>query len=106
MPLRHANCVCGHIFGTEYKVHTVVSGHAQWSAVYASLEIDYHRKTVNGTRAAINDTMIRWSSTTFDRFLQRNRLAKHELNRLAGTYRTEGEIGESAPPTYICEKAP
>ena len=70
-----------------------------------NLEINYRDKTVNGLAAVISDTMIKWNSTDFDRYRRTNIVTKHELNRLAGSYRTEGVIGSSAPPIYRCEKA-
>jgi hypothetical protein len=73
----------------------------------ANLLIDYARKTVNGVDAAFSQTMITWA-TEYER-ASRIMLEKHELNRLAGTYRSLSEgLGLSytkVRPTYHCERA-
>lgn len=73
-----------------------------------NLVVNYRDKTVNGNRAVITDTMISWSDSTFDSYRKMNLVNRHELNRLAGTYRdwTEGVVYAGPLPTYQCEKAP
>ena len=73
-----------------------------------NLEIDYQAKKVDGLHAVITDTMITWSSRDYDQYRQANVVTRHELNRLAGNYRswTEGAIYSAPPPSYSCEKAP
>ena len=73
-----------------------------------NLEIDYGAKKVDGVRAVITDTMITWSSKELDPYRKTNVVVQHELNRLAGNYRSwsEGAIYASPPPSYACEKAP
>jgi hypothetical protein len=73
-----------------------------------NLEINYQDRKVNGNSAVVADTMITWSTNDFDPYRKTNVVSKHELNRLAGNYRswTEGAIYSAPPPSYICEKAP
>ena len=73
-----------------------------------NLEIDYRKNKVDGANAVITNTMITWSTNDFDVPRQRSAVTRHELNRLAGSYRqwSEGAIYASPPPTYACEKAP
>lgn len=73
-----------------------------------NLEIDYQAKKVDGLPAVITDTMITWNSREFDQYRRANVVIKHELNRLAGNYRswTDGAAYSAPPPSYSCEKAP
>jgi len=67
-----------------------------------NLLVDYGLKGVNGDKAPITDTMIVWSSN------ESNKVTRHELNRLSGTYRygVDGAVYADVLPTYTCEKAP
>ncbi|WP_442782035.1 hypothetical protein [Collimonas fungivorans] len=72
-----------------------------------NLVVNYRDKAVNGKSAVINETMITWSDNEFDPYRKMNMVNRHELNRLAGTYRmwTEGVVYAAPLPTYHCEKA-
>jgi hypothetical protein len=52
--------------------------------------------------------MITWTDIDDDSMKNQKHVQRHELNRLAGTYRfwSDGVFYTAPTPTYRCEKAP
>lgn len=73
-----------------------------------SLSVDLDARTVNGVRAQVSPTELRWSTPYRN---PGNGVASgevHTLNRLNGDYRfyVEGAMYAEPPPTYRCQMAP
>ena len=68
------------------------------------LVVDLSKKTVNSAKAAVTENMITWSTTDYSDITKGNRINRHELNRLAGSYQswTVGATYPGPPPDFSC----
>jgi hypothetical protein len=79
----------------------------QGERVSQSLAIDLDADTVNGTRAEVSDTEIKWTTQSRDQLGTAFNGETHTLDRLTGDYRfyDEAAIYSAAAPTWQCAPA-
>ncbi len=72
------------------------------------LVIDFKKKLVDATPAAVSENFITWDTVEVDTYAKRAIVYKNELNRLSGTYRSwpTNIVVTGVGPVYVCEKAP
>lgn len=72
------------------------------------LVIDFKKRLVDATPAAVSENLITWETVEVDTYANKAIVYKNELNRLSGTYRSwpTNIIVTGVGPVYVCEKAP
>jgi hypothetical protein len=80
----------------------------QGSLLVDAITVNYDEQTVNGFKATITDTEIKWSDTWVDPFTNHKYILDNTINRLNGAFISGGRPTDPQPtfPLKICEKAP
>lgn len=92
--------------GADLKL--LCTGSAGGQTITKVVALDYLNLLADGHQATFAEDLIKWSTVERDLSSDRMVIHRHELNRLAGTYRSyqDGALYSVLPPVYKCGKAP
>jgi len=93
--------------GARHQFSLLCNATVQGERVSQSLAIDLDADTVNGTRAEVSDTEIKWTTQSRDQSGTAFNGETHTLNRLTGDYRfyDEAAIYSASAPIWQCAPA-